>query len=397
MAFKLRQPIKIDPVARYEVPFTPDNIAPPEGPALVAKANDNGNMIYNKNIPQSSALYKEAKSHEDHHLRDIMDNKLAYDEEAVYHNMDGKGMKRTARSEFDESDENLAWEKPAYKAGRDREEKDMRPKKDKLNRAGEVAAGEFAFAFREIGKPMRKQDSDSVSMNENFGTSMVKKFGIGPQVNVEIGSDTDLSGNDELGPWGEWQDDPNNPKRQVRYRSGESTASSKPEYRVKAAISGGKAGAGYDATMIKMLEDGKTYEEIAAAGHGTAEGLRSRFEGKFTPPSTETTTVNEEEERFKKDPPSTEIKKEEDPCPEGYFFSHRDNKCNKRSNLSGSRKKKNTSKKKLKQDLSKTTGDTQVCKVDDTPKEKKRKGCSYSKADARRDARKNKPGKGGLY
>ena len=396
MAFKLRQPIKIDPVARYEVPFTPDNL--PDNSGLVAKANDNGNMIYNKNIPQSSALYKEAKSHEDHHLRDIMDNKLAYDEEAVYHNMDGKGMKRTARSEFDESDENLAWEKPAYKAGRDREEKDMRPKKDKLNRAGEVAAGEFAFAFREIGKPMRKQDNDSVSMNENFGTSMVKKFGIGPQVNVEIGSDTDLSGNDELGPWGEWQDDPNNPKRQVRYRSGESTASSKPEYRVKAAISGGKAGAGYDATMIKMLEDGKTYEEIAAAGHGTAKGLRSRFEGKFTPPSTETTTVSEEEERFTKDP-VTEIKKEkeEDPCPEGYFFSHRDNKCNKRSNLSGSRKKKNTSKKKLKQDLSKTTGDTEVCKVDDTPKEKKRKGCGYSKGDARRDARKNKPGKGGLY
>ena len=43
MAFKLRQPIKIDPVARYEVPFTPDNI--PDGSGLVARANDNGNMI----------------------------------------------------------------------------------------------------------------------------------------------------------------------------------------------------------------------------------------------------------------------------------------------------------------------------------------------------------------
>ena len=51
MAFKLRQPIKIDPVARYEVPFTPDNI--PDGSGLVARANDNGNMIVNKNIPRN--------------------------------------------------------------------------------------------------------------------------------------------------------------------------------------------------------------------------------------------------------------------------------------------------------------------------------------------------------
>ena len=48
MAFKLRQPIKIDPVARYEVPFQPDNFEDKTG--LVARANDNGNMIVNKNI-----------------------------------------------------------------------------------------------------------------------------------------------------------------------------------------------------------------------------------------------------------------------------------------------------------------------------------------------------------
>ncbi len=48
MGFKLRQPIKIDPVARYEVPFTPDNIQ--DDSHLVAKANDNGNMIVNKNL-----------------------------------------------------------------------------------------------------------------------------------------------------------------------------------------------------------------------------------------------------------------------------------------------------------------------------------------------------------
>ena len=92
MGFKLRQPIKIDPVARYEVPFTPDNI--PDNSGLVARANDNGNMIVNKNIPKNSKLRKVAESHEDNHLRAMMDNKLAYDNDAVYHNMDGKGMKK---------------------------------------------------------------------------------------------------------------------------------------------------------------------------------------------------------------------------------------------------------------------------------------------------------------
>ena len=44
--FKLNSPIKIDPVARYEVAFQPDNIQDDSG--LVAKANKNGTMIINK-------------------------------------------------------------------------------------------------------------------------------------------------------------------------------------------------------------------------------------------------------------------------------------------------------------------------------------------------------------
>ena len=84
MAFKLRQPIKIDPVARYEVPFTPDNI--PDGSGLVARANDNGNMIVNKNIPRNSKLRKIAESHEDNHLRAMMDGKLAYDDNSITYN-----------------------------------------------------------------------------------------------------------------------------------------------------------------------------------------------------------------------------------------------------------------------------------------------------------------------
>ena len=312
MGFKLRQPIKIDPVARYEVPFTPDNI--PDNSGLVARANDNGNMIVNKNIPKDSKLRKIAESHEDNHLRQMIDGKLAYDDKAVYHDMDGKGMKKTPRSEFDESDKTTPWEAPAYKAGEDMAKIDMRPKKNKLNRADKVEAGNFSFAFREMNKPIRKQDQENVSMSENFGTAMVKKFGKGFNLETrgggqpEVKGDTDPSGNNtaegvKMGDWGPWQLDPNNPKREVRYRQGENSSNSKPEYRVKAAISGGKAGAGYDETMTNLLESGATYEELAAEGHGTIEGLRARFEGKFTPSSSDTVKVNEEQERFKEDTP----------------------------------------------------------------------------------------------
>ncbi len=200
MGFKLRQPIKIDPVARYEVPFTPDNI--PDNSGLVARANDNGNMIVNKNIPKNSKLRKVAESHEDNHLRAMMDGKLAYDNDSVYHNMDGKGMKKTSRSEFDESDRTTPWEAPAYKAGESMAEVDMRPKKDKLNRSSDVKSGNFAFAFREMNKPLRKQDQETVSMSENFGSAMVKKFGKGLNLKTNEGGpgdkkkETDVSGNE---------------------------------------------------------------------------------------------------------------------------------------------------------------------------------------------------------
>ena len=129
--FKLKAPYDIDPVPRYEVPFTPDNTGDDGG--LVAKANKNGTMIVNKNIPKNSKLRKQAESHEDHHLKDMMQGKLDYDDNAVYHNLDGKGVKRVDRKNFDESNKNLPWEKQAYKAGDNMEEKDMRPNPNKLD------------------------------------------------------------------------------------------------------------------------------------------------------------------------------------------------------------------------------------------------------------------------
>ena len=174
--FKLKAPYGIDPVARYEVPFTPDNAGDDNG--LVAKANDNGTMIVNKNIPLNSKLRKQAESHEDHHLKDMMDGKLAYDDNAVYHNLDGKGVKRVDRKNFDESNKNLPWEKQAYKAGDNMEEKDMRPNPNKLDGPPSMK-DETPLAFQKIGsrhKFGRTGDKNKVSANENFGPSMIKKF-----------------------------------------------------------------------------------------------------------------------------------------------------------------------------------------------------------------------------
>jgi len=174
--FKLKAPYSIDPVPRYEVPFTPDNAGDDDG--LVAKANKNGTMIVNKNIPKDSKLRKEAESHEDHHLKDMMHGKLDYDDDAVYHNLDGKGVKRVDRKNFDESNKNLPWEKEAYRAGDKMEEKDMRPKPNKLTGPPSMK-DDTPLAFQKIGsrhKFGRTGDKNKVSANENFGPSMVKKF-----------------------------------------------------------------------------------------------------------------------------------------------------------------------------------------------------------------------------
>lgn len=192
--FKLKSPMKIDPVPRYEVPFTPDNISDDSG--LVAKANKNGTMIVNKNIPKGSPLRKEAEAHEDHHLKDMMDGKLDYDDNAVYHNFDGKGVKMVKRGTFQESDKNLAWEKDAYKAGDNLEEKDMRPNPNKLDEVPNMYEQDTPMAFiKQMGRTRREADQDKVSMSERFGTAMVKKFGCGPQANVEVSKGTDISGN----------------------------------------------------------------------------------------------------------------------------------------------------------------------------------------------------------
>jgi len=175
--FKLNSPIKIDPVARYEVAFQPDNIQDDSG--LVAKANKNGTMIVNKNIPKDSKLRKEAESHEDHHLKDMMEGKLDYDGEKVYEKISTGKVKEHDRSNFQESDRNLPWEKEAYKAGERQEQKDMRPNPNKLDAAPNMYERDTPLAFQKIGsrhEPGRESDINKISHNENFGPSMKKSW-----------------------------------------------------------------------------------------------------------------------------------------------------------------------------------------------------------------------------
>lgn len=194
--FKLKSPLDVDPVARYEVPFTPDNIQDDSG--LVAKANKNGTMIINKNIKPNDPVRKNAQSHEEHHLRDMMDGKLDYDDNSVYHNLDGKGVKKVDRKDFNESDKSLPWEKNAYKAGDNLEQKDMRPKQNKLSGPPNMYESDTPLSFiKQMGKKRRVADNEKVSMSERFGPSMVKRFGPGA---FEISNDTDISGNSDGDP-----------------------------------------------------------------------------------------------------------------------------------------------------------------------------------------------------
>ena len=173
--FKLKSPYKLDPVPRYEVPFQPDNINDESG--LVAKANKNGTMIVNKNIPKNDPIRKEAESHEDHHIKDIMDGKLDYDEDKVYETISTGKVKEHSREDFNESDKNLAWEKDAYKAGENLEEKDMRPKPNKLSGPPNMHEQDTPLAFQKIGsrhKAGRTSDENKISHTERFGPSMEK-------------------------------------------------------------------------------------------------------------------------------------------------------------------------------------------------------------------------------
>ena len=157
-------PFKKDVTPVYEVPF--------DHPGLVAKANKNGTIIVNKDKVWNKPLMKEAIAHEKHHIKDMMKGDLDYDGDAVYF----KG-KKYKRGTFDEANENLPWEKEAYKAGREGKEEDLTPNKIKLDFKIDIKGDggvKSPISFKKMGNKWASQDKDSetVSMNEDFGMGM---------------------------------------------------------------------------------------------------------------------------------------------------------------------------------------------------------------------------------
>lgn len=283
-------PYKKEVTPVYEVPF--------DNPGLVAKANDNQTIIVNKDLVKDKELMDEAMSHEKKHLKDMQDGILSYDSDSVTY----KG-KKYDRGSFNEGNDKLPWEAPAYKAGKERKEFDLTPNPNKLDGPPSFSP----MAFDKIGGKSGRRDEDEVNMSESFGSFMMKKKWGGPAVSG--GSEEDKKKADkssteedkevEMGEWGPWEQDPENPEKEVRYRKGQKKTSENAQFRVKAAIAGGIAGKEWEETIIKMLEAGASFEDIAKEGHGTVAGLKAKFEGKFTPPSAKTEEKIEVQQRSK--------------------------------------------------------------------------------------------------
>ena len=164
-------PYKKDVTPVYQVPF--------DNPGLVAKANDNGTIIVNKDLVKDKELMSEAMSHEKKHLKDMQDGVLSYDSKSVTY----KG-KKYDRGSFHEGNPNLPWEAPAYKAGKERQEFDLTPNPNKLDGPPSFSP----MSFDKLGGKSGRRDEDEVSMNESFGSFMMKKKWGGPS-NTLGGSD----------------------------------------------------------------------------------------------------------------------------------------------------------------------------------------------------------------
>ncbi len=364
MAFKLKSPYKIDPIAKYEVPFTPDNASEGLGKTLIAKANDNSTMIINKNVKRGSALEKNAISHEGRHIKDMQDNKVGYDSFAVYEDMDGDGkVKVHPRSTFDESDKGLAWEAPAYKDGNNLVEHDLRPKPNKLSGPPSMQP-ETPIAFKVMGSrhsATRSKDQEKVSANERFAMySPLKKWG-GPSY------DGDISGNNPEGDDKKKEAKANAeaelakknynqetmPDGRIRFsKTAEGTAGGDDNVVVGSKAKSGQTQAtDGDAYIQRLLDSGKTREQVM---EGSLVG--SQYYDLF-PSSKETATASDEyyETSTKKTPPTktTPDPKPKKKCPPGFAFST-SRGCVEMPKAKGKKRSK-----KLKQKLSSTKKSTE--------------------------------------
>jgi len=310
MSFKLKPSYDISPISVYQVPFTPDNI--PNDNGLVAKANDNSTIIIDKNIKKGSPLEKNALAHEGHHIKDMQDNKLAYDSENVYEDLSGGGPKAHSRKNFTESDRSLPWEKDAYKAGDEGKQEDLRPNPEKLDGPPDMQP-ETPIAFKVMGsrhKAGRAADNEKVSAEENFAMySPLKKWG-GPSVfeggpgddpKKELKKQAEENAKAELEKL-EYQKEVLKDGNTRFYKSASASASGTDNVVVgsKAKL-GQKQATDGNAYIQKLLNQGKTREEVMEGSL-----VSSSFYNLF-PSSKETATVSDEYIEKKKITPNITI------------------------------------------------------------------------------------------
>ena len=102
MAFKLKAPYNIDNTPIYHKK---------EEEGVLGRADKRGNILINKDMTAPDQI-KDTINHENVHMQQMKRGELDYDDKNVYF----KG-KKYPRSKFDESNKQLPWEIPAYKAG----------------------------------------------------------------------------------------------------------------------------------------------------------------------------------------------------------------------------------------------------------------------------------------
>jgi hypothetical protein len=100
MSFKLIPPFKKHPTPIVNIPMEDD---------VMGRADKSGNILINTSL-KDPELILETINHEETHIKQYMNGELDYDEQAIYF----KG-KKYLRSSFDEGDQTLPWEQPAYK------------------------------------------------------------------------------------------------------------------------------------------------------------------------------------------------------------------------------------------------------------------------------------------
>jgi len=102
MSFKLASPFKKHPTPIVNIPMEDE---------VMGRADKSGNILLNSSLIDPKEI-EDTINHEEVHIKQMANGDLDYDKDNIY----WKG-KTYPRGSFDEANQKLPWEQPAYKAG----------------------------------------------------------------------------------------------------------------------------------------------------------------------------------------------------------------------------------------------------------------------------------------